>query len=273
MQDGFLHLGLMPHLAGESILQVDSNVFIKDETVQPTGTWKDRRSRLIIERALAANVNHLVLITSGNAGYSLAHLAENTPLRVTIIVDQHLPEVIQQKLESVCDRVLRVDLNSKVLSSDEVISLARESADETIWDVTNGFEDAYASIIDELADLAPDVIFCPVGSGEAFVGLANAIEARSSTTKLIGVTPSSASSIADKLTTPWSPYTPRILELIATKHQLLRVSEEEIANAYNEAKTIINCEPSSAIVFAGFAQLKLSPDVRVVLINSGKGLL
>jgi threonine synthase len=48
-----------------------NNLLVKDESKNPFGTFKDRRSELIIKKTIEEHVNKLVLITSGNAGYSL----------------------------------------------------------------------------------------------------------------------------------------------------------------------------------------------------------
>ncbi|MEK6961499.1 MAG: pyridoxal-phosphate dependent enzyme [Nanoarchaeota archaeon] len=45
-------------------------ILIKDESKNPFGTWKDRRSQIIIKKAKDEKVDTLVLITSGNARLS-----------------------------------------------------------------------------------------------------------------------------------------------------------------------------------------------------------
>ncbi|HLD39182.1 MAG TPA: hypothetical protein VJB05_02620 [archaeon] len=45
----------------------------------PFGTLKDRRSEMIVKRAMEKGIGRLCLITSGNAGYSLARISGNKP--------------------------------------------------------------------------------------------------------------------------------------------------------------------------------------------------
>ena len=52
------------------------SLFVQDESMNPYGTWKDRRSEYIVQKALKEGISKLCLITSGNAGYSLARYAE-----------------------------------------------------------------------------------------------------------------------------------------------------------------------------------------------------
>ncbi len=51
-------------------------VDIKDESVQPTGTWKDRKSDMVIRRAVRMDIQKIAIISAGNAAYSLAQAAK-----------------------------------------------------------------------------------------------------------------------------------------------------------------------------------------------------
>lgn len=65
-------------------------ILIKDESKNPFGTFKDRRSEIIIKKAEDEQVDTLVLITSGNAGYSLGRFSQGTKIRIVNIVDKKL---------------------------------------------------------------------------------------------------------------------------------------------------------------------------------------
>lgn len=213
-----------------------------------------------------------MLITSGNAGTSLAKFANGSDLKVICIVDKNLPAKIYKKLAEVSYKVIRVDLSSRILKPEEVISLARETDEEVIWDVTNGWHDAYEDIIKEIKDVRPHFLITPVGSGEAFVGLFNGIKKYKLHTALIGVAPKNSPSFADKLHTPWTPYASKMKSILWRNHKIIRLSEETIKKAYSLARKHIACEPSSAIVFEVFPDLKIKKEDTVIVINSGKGL-
>jgi len=70
------------------ILYSAPNLLVKDEGKNPFGTFKDRRSEFIIKRSMDEHVDKLVLITSGNAGYSLARFAEGTNIKVVCVVEE-----------------------------------------------------------------------------------------------------------------------------------------------------------------------------------------
>ena len=249
------------------------NLFIKDESKNPFGTYKDRRSEAIVKKAIDEKIDKLALITSGNAGFSLAKFANGSNLKAVCIVDKKLPVKIYKKLIAVCYKVIRVDLSSNILKPEEVISLARETDEEVIWDVTNGWHKAYENIIKEIKDSRPNFLITPIGSGEAFIGLFNGIKKYKLNTTLIGVAPKSNPSFADKLHTPWTPYASKMKSIFWRKHKVVRLSEETVEQTYSLARKHIKCEPSSAIVFGVLPDLKIKKEDKIIVINSGRGLL
>jgi cysteine synthase len=249
------------------------NLFIKDESKNPFGTYKDRRSEAIVKKAIDEKIDKLALITSGNAGVSLAKFANGSDLKVVCIVDEKLSAKIYKELVAVCYKVIQVDLLAHILKPEDVISLARETDEEVIWDVTNGWHEAYENIIEEIKDCRPNFLITPVGSGEAFVGLFNGIKKYKLNTTLIGVSPTSNPSFADKLHTAWTPYTSKIKSIFWRKHKIIKLSEEKIKQVYSLANKHIKCEPSSAIIFGVLPDLKIKKEDKIIVINSGKGLL
>ncbi len=246
-------------------------LYIKDESQQPFGTWKDRRSRLIIKQAVHKGIDKLVMITSGNSGYSLARFAEGTDIKVSLVIDRRLQPSLKKKLKRACHQLIETDLSKKVLTSKELIALARESTHEKIMDVSNSFEKAFESIIDEIKYLKPDYIICPVGSGEGLMGLYQGIRKNRLKSHLVGIAPKNKRSIADKLTSPWSPYAARIETMQSKQTILIKLPEQAVKTAYTFAKRHLACEPSSAIVFGAFKHLKLKETDAIVLIHTGKG--
>lgn len=243
-------------------------LYIKDESKQRYGTWKDRRSERIVACAQQKGISNVVLISSGNAGYSLGRLGQQAGMAVTVVVDHMLSLSIKRRLVKACTRVLEVDLAKYIFSSRALVRLAKGSSREAFLDVTNGYEEAYESLVDEIRRVRPDYLICPVGSGEAFVGLVRGIKKHRLPTVCIGVAPKKSSrSLADKLCTPWTPYATALQKLTKRKHLLLRVSEAEIAHSLKMAKKYMRCEASSAIVFAGLARVPKGSVV--ILINSG----
>jgi len=247
------------------------NLLVKDESKTPFGTFKDRRSELIVDRAKDEHVDKLVLITSGNAGYSLAKFAEGTNIKVVCVVDR-VNFTVRDKLEKFSYKVIDLDLSKKIFGPEETIAMVRESDEEVIWDVTNGFHQAFQSIVQEIKTERPDWLIVPVGSGEAFVGLYEGLKKFGLKTKLVGVGVKGPS-IADKLYTPWTPYKRKIEAILKDGHQYIQLSEEQIKDAYEKVRHIISCEPSSSVVFGALSELDIDSKDKVIVINSGKGLV
>lgn len=151
---------------------------VKDESLNPTGTFKDRRSAAIVAHAIEQKADALALISAGNAAYSLSKYAAEAGIPVRSVVSHTLTPGIRSVLRRVCQKVVEVDLDQKPLAGDDLTALVRESPDEHILDVTNGFHGAYESIVVELRrDLQkpPDAIIMPFGGGEAMLGVMDGV--------------------------------------------------------------------------------------------------
>lgn len=247
-------------------------IYIKDESANPFGTIKDRRSYEIVNRS-RIHVDKLALITSGNNGYSLGKFSENHGINVVCVVDRNMQADTKARLQETCYQIIESNLKHKILRPEEVVAFARERDDEVIWDVTNGFEEAYEPIIREIQKMRPTHLVVPVGSGGIFTGLGSAIEKMRLKMKLIGIgVQDRYESFADKLNTPWTPYAKAMTALEARGHRIHRLSEQAVQETYQAFRDICPCEPSSAVVFGVFRQHQFSPKDTVVLLNTGSSL-
>lgn len=264
-----------------------SNLLVKDESKNLFGTFKDRRNALAIDRALenAKHVDKLAIITSGNAGYSLARLAKGTGINIVCIVDKSLNSDIRKNLEKYSYKVVGVELSERNLEKEDVVELARESNNEVIWDVTNGYEAAFELIVMEITEEAPDWLITPLGAGEAFVGLYDGLKKYLPKTKLAGagvhglrdhkLKLREEPSKADKLYTPYTPYKERIEGILMDakrRTSYVPLSDKEIMDTYRRISSLIPCEPSSAAAFASLRKLDICEDNKVMVLNSGKGI-
>lgn len=248
-------------------------IFIKDESSNLYGTYKDRRSVFIVKKALKNKVSKLCLITSGNAGFSLANFARPLGIKVVCIIDKNLKKSIATKLKKTCYKLIKYNLSKKVLSSDQIVKLARENLRETIWDVTNGYSEAYEDIIKELRNKKFNYLVCPVGSGEAFVGLHAGLKKYKIKTKLIGVGVAKFPSAADKLSARWTPYKSKISKILKEGHSFIRLKENEVAKTYQVNKKKMKCEISSSVVWAALKKVRIPDNSKIVILNSGRGLV
>lgn len=248
-------------------------VMIKDESKNFTGTYKDRRSREIVKFAVINKYEYLVQITAGNAGYSLGNNLKGTSIKLTNIVDIHTNDLIKKCLSSLNSTVKEVDLSEKVFTSEDLKDLVDCQNRRKVLDCSNGFSHAYESIFYEVEYENADYIVVPFGSGESFFGIIDAIEKSHSSTKVIGIgVEDRISSCAKKLCAIWTPYEERVKDVESKGHRLIRLSDEEIASAYQTSEKYVNCELSSSVVFGVFNRIKFDKDSTIILVNSGKGL-
>jgi len=263
----------------EELLEFDG-VWVKDESRNPTGTFKDRRSEAIIQHAQRAHAQKLVLISMGNAAYSLAKCAEGTGIDVCTVVDRDLTEGIRERLRQICTRVIEVRLQEQLLTSEQLIAMARTSPEEVILDVTNHYQEAYVEIVRELKrdlPLQPDSIYMPFGAGEAMMGVLHGVQevGWEKGTTVYGI----HNSASERLATDFRPcdylgcfqygrLPQRLVLGIST-----RLTQEDMQECVPKS---VQAEEAAANVFAYVVAARkklsaLSPHKNIVLLNSGCG--
>ncbi len=279
-------------------------VYVKDESRNPFGTFKDRRCAALLDRYHDDPQPILIHITSGNSGYSLGMLArdeeQRTGRKITVVnvVDSTISPAIRAKLET-CSIVHSVDLSRGVITRDDMVQLARrvanysgpESSIHTVEDF--GLANGYTRIIDEIAEagIKPQKIICPIGEGELAVELIKraAVLWPTGTPLVIGITiPENVlvqndeflrklrRNVADKLVNGYSKFKEFVQRYRQEgKLSTYTVSEAEIMREYSYLNSIgIMCEPSAAAAFAGarYWAPSVTESDPVVIINTGKGV-
>lgn len=260
----------MPALAKHFGMQ---RLLVKDESENPFGTQKDRKSACVVAEAKATGAAALCILTAGNAGLSLASTAARSGLPVVAIVSQHLPDVTLL-LKKVCCDVVAIDLQKKRWTARDLRAAAGERAGYPIIDATNRIY-PYKQVGIEIAKDPPDHLVVPVGGGELFLGIASSFRRAGIKTQLWGVTIMGKHSIADKLYAPWTPYMRRIIRLTSPPfpHRLIELtSDVPIEAAYAEVRKHLTCEASSAAAFAALAHVEAKAGENVMVVNTGRFL-
>lgn len=246
------------------------NAYLKDESFNEWGTIKDRRNVFVTQEALRLGVDKLAMITAGNNGYSLARIAGGA-IKIAMIIDKALQDEVKQELVQIAYQVIEINLQHKILRPEEVIAFVREKEDEVIWEVTNGYEESYVPIVDEIRHIAPDYIIVPIGSGGVYVGIIEGVKRYKLSTKVIGIgTQNTTNSFADKLHTPWTPYTKIMSKFDSLGHKIYHLTDSEIKAIWQRYKNTATLEPSSAIVFGVLSKKLIKPGETVVFLNTGR---
>jgi len=152
-----------------------ADFYLKDETRNPTGSFKDRPTSCAISKAKEEGGNAVITSSTGNGGVAVATYAAKAGMKAIIIVPSTAPR--NKLLSIVCSGALLVKI--KGIYSD-CFSLARELSREYGWvNLTSTFLNPFATEGDKTVAyelyrdlrLVPDWILVPVGAGPLLVGI------------------------------------------------------------------------------------------------------
>jgi threonine synthase len=156
-------------------------VLLKCEFLNPTGSFKDRGTAVLVSALAAAGVTRVVEDSSGNAGASLAAYAARAGLRATVYVPAHASPVKQAQIAAYGAEVRPVP-GPRSESARAVLAAVGETtayASHVYHPlVHHGMKTAAFEIVEQMRRLggsarnAPDAVVLPVGHGTLLLGLA-----------------------------------------------------------------------------------------------------
>ena len=175
-QAGYTPVYTMPTLAKG--LGID-RLWIKDESRNPTASFKDRASAIVVSRALDTKTEIVVTASTGNAGAALAGMAAAVGQKAIIFAPRTAPQAKIAQLLVFGAKVILVDGNY-----DQAFDLTIEASSEFGWYCRNtgynpftaeGKKTAAFEIWEQvlLANTLdkPLSIFIPVGDGNIISGI------------------------------------------------------------------------------------------------------
>lgn len=156
------------------------NVTIKDETINPNGSFKDRGVSYQIARHVQDGRRRFVLSSSGNAAISAIHIAKLLSLELVVFVSnaiiQNKLDLIEEKLEN--NPKIKLIKSSRPRS--DLIKFTRENLDfVNLRGSTDDYApQGYETIAYELGTQTPDIdaIFIPTSSGTSALGIAHGFQ-------------------------------------------------------------------------------------------------
>lgn len=159
-------------------------VYIKDEGLNPTGSFKARGMAAAISRAAELGARAVVVPTAGNAGGAMAAYAAYAGLEAHVFMPRDAPLMNQIEVQMHGAQLILVD----GLINDAARIASTEAAQHGWFDVTTlrepyriegkktmGFEVALQFAEDGRLKL-PDVIFYPTGGGVGLIGMWKAFD-------------------------------------------------------------------------------------------------
>lgn len=277
-----------------------TNLFIKDEGKNPTGSFKDKESLIAVNAALELGVDELYVVSSGNAAVSTSAYAKKGDMKCTCLVPKDL---------SVGKRFLLSLYGAEVIFKKGAYEeIYKKAIDQSLpgWNVTPGynvFRDEGIKIIgfEIWEDIGvPDFIITPCGNGTLLFGLYKAFRELMIIGKIskipvfIGVQVKGGAplaqalkideefsiirgvpqSIAEGIIASESFSSPKaIYGIKKSGGEIIEVTDQEIKEAIKKviAYESVIPEPTAGAVYAGLTKLKGVGNKTVVAINTANG--
>lgn len=152
------------------------DLYVKDETREPTGSFKDRPIAVAITKALEFGVDTVVTSSSGNAGAAVSAYAAKAGLRCVVFVPSATPPGKLAQIAMYGAKVIPVEG-----SCSDTYRLAQIVAKKEGWlNVTTTFLSPYPTegdktvayeIAEQLGWRPPDWVVVPIGAGPLLVGV------------------------------------------------------------------------------------------------------
>lgn len=273
-----------------------SDVWLKDESKNPTGTHKDRmaweiivtyRDMLIAKKngQLKGPLPHMSIISSGSAAFAIQSQLRKYHLPdLKVLIDVKTDKEVVKKLKKIGCRIYKTNLAPKPFSWREIIALTKnpKGHDITSGEALDPTTRFYDWLSYEIINQSPDYCFIPFGTGNLYENILN-INKKEVTTKnhdprfsgdmevlktcsFLGVTTNDPESKADKLYSPHLPFTHydeqwikmyRSAGYCGEKSNVYVLKETFLEQAMKIARAQhIDCEPSGIAGLALMLQLK-----------------
>jgi threonine synthase len=288
-----------------------SNLYVKDESSNPTGSFKARGLAAAVSKAKELGVEKLIIPTAGNAGGAMAAYAARAGLRAHIFMPRDTPFAnIEESRMAGADVILVDGLIS------DAAGMAGEMARAEGWFDVSTFKEPYRvegkkvmgyELAESFDWSLPDVIIYPTGGGTGLVGmwkafdelealgwLENTRRPRMVSVQADGCAPVvkafqegasfcdfwiNAHTIASGLRVPKSFADHLILQNIyESQGTAIAISDESILDSQRQLATMegIFAAPEGAATLAALKELInqgwVHPEERIVLFNTGSGL-
>jgi threonine synthase len=305
--EGWTPLTPLPRLAAALDIK---KLFMKDEGVIPTGTFKARGAAVGVSKAKELAVKHIAMPTNGNAGAAWSVYAARAGIKAHIVMPDGAPVITRNECAAAGADLRLV----KGLISDCGKIVARDSAAQGWYDASTlkepyrieGKKTMGYEIAEQSGWALPDVIAYPAGGGVGLIGIYKALcemrelgwidgpPPRLVAVQAAGCAPivnafqkneASSEFFPDSKTIAFGINVPKALgdflvldAVYKTGGAAVAVGEGEITNALLELAREEGCYicPEGAAAFAGIKKLRaenyIKPGESVVLLNTGAGI-
>lgn len=282
-----------------------SNLILKDESLNPTGSFKSRGLSMAVSKAKELGIEACIIPTAGNAGGALSAYCAKAGIKAKVLMPRHSPDVFKKECELYGAEIILVD----GLISDCGRKAKEINADQKYFDVSTlkepyrieGKKTMGYEIAEQLNWELPDVILYPTGGGTGLIGIWKAFQEmlalgwiEGKLPKMIAVQAQNCqpiyhafynmpgfqaqASIANGLAVP-NPFGEKIILNIlrASGGKPVSVSDPEMQRRTRELarQEGILAAPEGGALWAACLQLRndgyIEADEKVLLLNTGSG--
>ena len=152
-------------------------LYLKNETVNPTWSWKDRSISVSVSMARAFGFRRIAAVSTGNHGVAASAYSASAGCECLIFCHQDAPELQPALMQYYGARVLRGGLRERMLTR-----LVKQGgwfpasiycpSDGTANPFgVEGFKTIAFEIFEQLGQRLPDSVFVPTGSGDGLFGI------------------------------------------------------------------------------------------------------
>jgi threonine synthase len=289
------------------LVKLSDNVYVKLESANPTGSFKDRGSTILVSalhELIKKAEGYISEDSSGNAGASMAAYAARAGLKAKIYVPENVAGPKFNQIQFYGAQVAKVSGGrARVAEEAQKVEKRKFYVGHILHPL---FRDGMRSLAYELFEQfgwsVPEHIYLPVSAGTLLLGVISGFKHLSDSGSIDALprivacqtrqvsplyhlfkglkydAPETVSSIADALVSVKPPLLDMMVNsLKEVKGDAVMVEEDEIIEAFLElARSGFFVEPSSAVAYAGYKkQVKacsLSKESKVAIILTGSGL-
>lgn len=288
-----------------------NNLYIKDEGIIPTGSFKTRGASVGVSKAKELGVKQLAMPTNGNAGAAWALYASKANIKATIVMPLDAPQITRKEVY-VAGGDLHL-INGLISDAGKVVASLVQSGG--VYDASTlkepyrieGKKTMGYEIVEQFGWKVPDVILYPTGGGVGIIGIYKAILElqelgwieQGKLPRLVAVQAEGCAPIVDawkkgekesvffenSATSAFGINVPKalgdflVLEAVyETEGCAIAISEEELLAAQKQVAALEGnfiC-PEGAATFAAAKKLKeqgwITEDEHVVCLNTGLGI-
>ena len=168
-----------------------TNVWLKDESNNPTGTHKDRfaweviiKYKALLESSRSRHFDRLPqisIISSGGAATAVQNLFNlfNIPMSLKVLLDEQTDQSIKDSLQKIGCTIYETNLSEALLKPEEIKRITEnwDGIDITYRETLDPNLDNYYDWLSyEIMNEDPEYCFIPFGTGDLFINVLNIVK-------------------------------------------------------------------------------------------------